>query len=372
MRKKIGLAASGALIVLLVVLAVQRSTTGRPGGTQAAVTTAPAAERVAPGPVLISSTAPLAPAPRLAAAPVASKLANVAEPIESRFLGEDVAKPEDCRAVCGAPCYHDPSGKLRCGKECKGDNDCDAESICHATRTGIQRCAWSECSGIGQDAECGPGMTCLAIARPSGAVYVCSAAGLRKAGEACLGLGDRRSPPSALCGPGMLCREGVCLPSQCSTDTDCPKGAKCQDAPGGLVPKPQCVPSCTQDGDCPEGLECVEYPPGRKVCADTDNAECLREGCASGLNCEVTLPLLSRMEAACVRRCTPADQSGCPAGESCEALPFHSTPRYACTRTCSETGEPCPDGQRCAKNAQGHFTCKTVFHANDYAGSDEE
>lgn len=362
MRKRILL---GILLAGLVGVAVWTTRTSNPneqgpdGATQSRV--APSQLPVPPRPSSRSGTSPPAPVQ-----PAWSPSSD--STIERRYLEEVVENPDDCRQVCGAACINDDNGRSYCGRRCAGDDDCGADSLCYPTTTGVARCTPSQCSGVGRDEDCDPGWTCLAVYRVSGATHICAKAGVRKAGESCSGIGHKNSPVDGLCGRGLACKEGVCLPAKCQANADCPNGSRCMDVPGGLT-HPQCVPGCERDIDCGEKLKCVEYPAGRRVCANTTHATCLVSGCAEGSICTVTLPVLAQLHAECTKSCSPERPSDCASNEVCRPALYGEKAQNTCVLTCTPGEQACPPGKTCVNTGSGPATCLVALDAGGPAGA---
>lgn len=271
--------------------------------------------------------------------------------VADRFLGEVVDDAKNCNSVCGAPCAVGADHRSHCGHICAKDDDCDAASICHPTTTNLGRCTWDQCRGIGHDADCGEGWTCLPFMRATGAVYLCNKAGAQVAGASCIGIGNSRSSPKGLCGPGLFCSEGVCLPGTCDQNADCPKGSICSDV-GGFQ---RCIAACATDAECPAALKCTTLPLGRKVCANLTSAQCIEQGCSAGSRCSITLPLLSQLRAECVQDC--ASDKNCLASQSCQQTGFGGDVEKICMDTCV-VGEPCSGGRVCVDVGQDRPICK--------------
>lgn len=276
--------------------------------------------------------------------------------VQTRFLGERVAASVDCEKVCGAACVNATDGTTHCGRTCTHDDECDADSICHPTTTGVGRCAWSQCLGVGAEG-CQPGWTCLPFFRASGAVFLCAKAGTRMAGASCLGIGNSHSTGLGLCGPGLFCTEGTCLPARCQRNSDCLKGSRCED----VTDHQQCVAACDSDADCKAGMQCTEHPQGRKACANLSQASCVTEGCKDGLKCFVTLPLLTQLHAECLRDCSANEP--CSVNESCIQNSFGETVERTCRKTCTPSGEPCQSGSVCVGQPAGPAICLVAVDA---------
>jgi hypothetical protein len=267
--------------------------------------------------------------------------------------------PESCSEVCGAPCIHANGGLTFCGKECTSDRDCAVDALCFPTTTGIARCMLSQCSGIGHDEACPSGWTCLAVSRSSAATYICAKAGVRLAGEHCIGIGTETTAPENACAPSLLCAEGTCLPQRCRGDTDCPHGSHCQTDPGGLLPEPSCTLGCDKDADCGDGLSCINYPENRKSCVRRGNSVCLESGCPRGLVCTITMPLLPNLHAECERPCS-LQHPECAANEICAASSYGGEAHATCVQTCTIGGTDCTVDKMCVPSTSGPATCRVV------------
>jgi hypothetical protein len=177
--------------------------------------------------------------------------------------GNDADCPDDSLCV-GALCRYAPT--------CTGDGDClDV----------VGECVDGQCQpGCEEDSDCSTDG--VAICFEGDCTFACT---------------DNRT-----CDPGEQCRNGVCLPDECTgTGTeDCPDGERCNGA-GACVP----FTGCESDDDCSDTQFCS--PAG--ICEN-------RRGCTSDLNCgegEIC------DNGGCVPTTECEENADCEAGESCVA-----------------------------------------------------
>jgi hypothetical protein len=117
------------------------------------------------------------------------------------------------------------------------------------------------------------------------------------------------------CAAGLYCVEGVCLPKTCAEG--CPKGSACinlktEDSSS------RCIPACDKDADCPEGLGCLIAGEGRRQCTKRGEADCLEKGCTDGKICATLKRGPDAIVADCVASCGSSDE--CSEGSSCALL----------------------------------------------------
>ncbi len=280
-----------------------------------------------------------------------------------------VASPDHCLSECGAPCVSDTDGHLHCGLRCFSDGDCTADTMCFPTLTGIARCTVSQCDGVGKDNDCPQGFTCLPVTRASAAIFICAKAGPRLAGESCLGIGTAHSAEEGLCAARLLCENGVCLPASCSSDTDCPNGARCLTDSGGLLTRPKCVSSCERDSDCAHGLKCVDTGLEHRVCGDIKDASCLISGCAKSLRCTTTVSRLDHLIAECMKSCSD-DSRNCGIDELCQDEGFGESINRVCIQKCDSDAD-CGIHKRCINDGT-QSTCRyTVDGMGKLVGAEE-
>ncbi len=281
-------------------------------------------------------------------------------------LGEHVPTADKCEAICGSRCITDGRGTLRCPKLCRDDQDCGGDApLCDLTRIGAAghrfwRCVPSECSGPTPQghSECGPNSTCSYVGRQEGGIYRCSEAGDRKAGEPC---GDIDYAPVGLCAVGLKCANGLCLPTRCDSNSDCPKGTACGYMAGGATHK-SCSTACANDADCPAEQRCVELPWGTRRCTKFDKPTCLQDGCSTpGAYCHVHFNSPWQLAARCERSCDPSAGSDvCGKDAFCGETDFmNALPgvKNRCYQRCGDGKPTCPDGFFCVKSAGEPFFC---------------
>jgi hypothetical protein len=90
--------------------------------------------------------------------------------VDDKYLSEKVESFDQCESSCGRACYKNALGEWHCARECKRDDECGADAMCHPSG-GKSRCTYSECSGVG-DSSCGPKSTCTPVSRPSASAFV--------------------------------------------------------------------------------------------------------------------------------------------------------------------------------------------------------
>ncbi len=247
----------------------------------------------------------------------------------------------ECWARCGSPCTVDETGENVCPGECEHDDECESDELCMPTRTTasgqrFKRCLTDQCSGMGADSDCGPGMTCNHMSRLEGSIYMCTEAGRRKTGEAC---GHAEFDEIGLCEIGLHCLNGECSPLSCEDDNDCGDTARCFGFAGGMR---QCVPFCEGDDDCPDGRVCNQE---REIghCVAPATMGCLHQGCPDADECVVhsSAPYLS--VTSCLRSCEETTE--CGDHHACGNTEETLTPY--CYQLCDDGHPPCGDGWIC-------------------------
>jgi hypothetical protein len=246
----------------------------------------------------------------------------------------------DCAANCKYPCQRTLDRRSTCPHDCSKDADCPNGSLC-TYKDGRRGCFESECQSA---ADCGPKKTCLYVGRMEGGVSLCVPAGERKVSDSC-SVGETAAE---LCGVGLKCVHGRCLPTTCTSDTECPQGSRCATFAGGDEVR-QCVLHCKANSDCAAGETCVQVPDGPSLCtkkADT----CLTTGCGPNQVCSVENAAHWDLHAVCVAKCSSDADCG-PASFCFNANPTGSTVPARCYKQC-DPNDPgtCPDQYRCVKN----------------------
>lgn len=136
----------------------------------------------------------------------------------------------------------------------------------------------------------------------------------------------RRCTGTLACGGGLVCFNGDCVRSNCATFADCPAGAYCTAAQGGV-----CAPyqTCTSPSQCPAQFECRPFspcPPGfdcaQSVCqelprclVDADCAPpsyCQDRHCQPTTACSSTAPCAGAGEICVGGSCVPSPCRGDP------------------------------------------------------------
>lgn len=304
----------------------------------------------------------------------------------------DCSATERCRfGACGPVCLDDGecgagqvcrSGLCAQRPECAANADCAMGFACRAGRCACtaddacgtsQRCVDGGCQArprCTKDEDCaGAGGTCEIA---SGACLPrcqrasdCAPSLDPTAANALFNCFDgacvRRCTADLQCGSAQaLCQDGLCRPSQCSTQGDCPLGRYCTAASSG-----RCLDytPCTNDAACPANYRCGRFteatcPPG----FDCTQALCQElPRCVADADCRPigASPQPMTSTAYCADgHCQPskvcAATAGCDAGFECVAstcVPF----------SCRGDGD-CAGGQRCLDGA-----CQTPPPAADYA-----
>lgn len=254
----------------------------------------------------------------------------------------------DCGAwVCiGGTCAEPPScAEAACPEDlvCNADDVCEAPTACadDSECTSPQICAGGVCRdavSCTDSTQCESGLVCqqgtcddaCAMDAECGDpnMFTC---------ETSTGLCRQRCLSDDNCGFGFICEELVCLPAECTVDSECTgNNEECQ---GEEMGHGRCVEvfSCTMDSECPdnftcENMTCVELPAcivdrdcgPMAYCEDRhcQPAEACNNGsCPSGFDCvgEVCVPGLCRGPSDC-----PNMGEICIAGE-CVAAPVPST-----------------------------------------------
>ena len=158
-------------------------------------------------------------------------------------------------------------------------------------------------------------------------------------GNPCLRPEDCEAPLGCL-ERGELGR-GICLNTQCETDSQCDPGKYCRTLPtmGGGLPLRRCD---QLHGESPEGDACAV---GLTYAEDR---------CAQGLLCN---------RGWCGRPCRLEEASSCPEGFFCQ----HGLNGPSCVPTCEARG--CPKGLQCAREADGISVCAQLRGSDCPAGS---
>lgn len=272
---------------------------------------------------------------------------------------------KECQASCGAPCVLAPNGARQCGKQCNSNDDCDSDAVCFPTTTLIGRCRTSECSGVGKDADCGEGTACNPVVMPSGAIFECVNTGTRQSGESCIGIGNEHSPPNLICSAGLACEQGTCLPLVCEQDAGCPAGSRCRADATGFLAEKRCEQGCASDAECKSGMKCTPGILDNLVCANIVDAQCLVAKCTNDLQCVITMPLLSRVHADCVKSCKIGDSGSCGQGTTCAQVGFGEAAAAYCMQSCKSDTD-CRTGNICALTGISGI-CRPVVAAESFA-----
>ncbi len=288
-------------------------------------------------PVLRSNLEPALPSP-------GGRRATALEPSrDARTFATD----KECQVGCGAPCVVAASGARQCGKQCNSNDDCEPDAVCFPTTKLIGRCRTSECSGVGQDADCGEGGACTPIVMPSGAIFECVKTGTRRSGESCIGIANDHSPRDLICTAGLACEQGTCLPLICDQDRSCPAGSRCRADATGFLPEKRCEQGCDSDAECKSGMTCAPGILDNPVCANVVDARCLVSKCTDDLQCVITMPLLGRVHADCVKPCKLGERGSCGPGTTCAQVGFGEAATAYCMQACRSDVD-CRAGSICA------------------------
>lgn len=266
----------------------------------------------------------------------------------------NACEPATCtgHADCGSwvciegACAEPPSCA---GMACPGDLVCNAQQVCEPPTTctadtdctAPQICAGGVCTSptsCTDSTQCPGGLLCQLGTCDDACtqdpdcgdttMFTC---------ETATGLCRARCFDDNTCDFGFICESLVCLPAQCTVDSDC-TGAneECQGEENGHG---RCVEvfACMGDGDCPdnfvcENMTCVELPAcltdrdcdAMSYCEDRhcQPAEaCTNGSCAAGFDCvgDRCVPAVCRGDADC-----PNMGEVCVAGE-CLATPIAAT-----------------------------------------------
>jgi hypothetical protein len=305
------------------------------------------------------------PAPRAAFAPISSKKSATqsatrevvpngspfAPPLAAAELGADVADSSECMRSCGSECYLDTAGQLHCPKDCKSDASCPVGALCTSVKGG-RRCLFSNCYGVDDSRSCGANQSCLYQGRLEGGIFRCSRTGAGRSGDYCVA-----APPSGvpivgqLCGAGLRCAAGTCLPGSCTTDGDCPRGNRCFAIAGGDQAR-SCVPACKNDSDCPQDQECYALPTGASICSMRNSKGCLKTGCSDGEACLLESSVSWDLRSRCAKLCNPGE---CGSNEHCWSPP-NAKSASGCLPKCSSRIR-CPDGLVCRTIENGENGC---------------
>ncbi len=298
---------------------------------------------------------------------------------------------ERCRfGACGPICVDDgecgpgqicQSGVCAQRPECTANPDCAVGFACRSGRCACtaddacgssQRCVDGgcqarprctkdeDCAGAGGTCEIASG-TCLPrCQRASDCAPTIDPTAANALFNCFDGACVRRCSADVQCGSAQaLCQDGLCRPSQCSTQADCPVGRYCTAAASG-----RCLDytPCGTGGACPANYRCGRFteatcPPGFD-CTQSLCQELPR--CVADADCRplASMPPMGATAYCADGHCQPskacAATPGCDAGFECVAstcVPF----------SCRSDGD-CAGGQRCLDG-----TCQAPPPTSDYA-----
>lgn len=297
--------------------------------------------------------------------------ATISSPTASAVPPTDARRAE-CWQKCGTHCETE-EGPVICPKECSRDADCGANRLCMKINSDLGRCVGSECTGP-NDPACGPNETCNVTAHPGGAIWHCTKAGIRRSGEFC---GATNSTTEQTCGQGLVCESGLCTPTVCDTNDDCPKGTRCATMPNETAKR--CSGSCRTDGDCPEGDLCVTINGLDRRCAPARDAKtsCARTGCPDGQICNIEFYQAYHLKAECMVACDKTNP--CAPGFACYNVhtPMMGQPNVCYPNckldlaggrvpTAEEFAAACPEGYRCMARTTDIADSQCSYNDFDY------
>lgn len=240
----------------------------------------------------------------------------------------------DCQQKCGTACE---PGTTECPPLCRRNEDCSQDRRCHHTTDGLWRCLASDCS---TDDDCGTG-TCVYSAGLEHSIKRCVAVATMGGGFASGAVcRDEKD-----CNRGLMCADGLCLPTHCAASSDCPHGSSCS-LLGSSMTERACIAGCSTDADCPEGRKCRDHGDGNKCVADFD-ADCLSKGCPDGLSCATLERGPKSTVAECRKSCSGDGDPVCGDGGACTELGERDGRKInACLPRCHEDAD-CAKGRAC-------------------------
>lgn len=304
----------------------------------------------------------------------------------------DCSATERCRyGACGPICLDD--GECGAGQVCQAGvcaprPECAAHADCAAGFA----CRSGKCACTADDA-CGSAQRCVdggCVARPrctrdedcagsGGTCEIASGACLPRCQRAsdcapsldptaagalfsCFdGACVRRCSADVQCGSAQaLCQDGLCRPSQCATQEDCPVGRYCTAAASG-----RCLDytPCSDDAGCPANYRCGRFtaatcPPGfdctQALCQEL--ARCVADADCRPVTTTTPPPPLTAF----------CGDGHCQPSKSCQATPgcdagFECVTNVCVPSSCRVDGD-CAASQRCLEGA-----CQAAPPAADFA-----
>lgn len=259
----------------------------------------------------------------------------------------------ECDQACGlgVECRFDDRGGIACPKECSSSADCAATELCRVFVSpddhdhAFKRCVGSNCNGLGDKDNCGEHATCVFSGRLEGGVFRCEPAGTRTKGQTCT---DAVDSTAGLCAKGLSCVDGLCAPTSCQSDAECPKGTRCHGVAAGT--HKECAADCATDEECPTGDRCATTRWGRRCVDRADPASCLESGCSAGLSCVVEF--MAPLRASCHKACAASNDASCAKNEFCAVLGGD----HYCVRKCRVAAD-CAAGGSCIDFPDGTRGC---------------
>lgn len=244
-----------------------------------------------------------------------------------------------CRCASDASCALNQTcvaGVCQTRVRCQSDTDCTANQRCELTQgLCLPPCAFST--------DCAPGLDPqLAVA-----LYQCFQ-----------GTCFRRCVNDVTCGTGLICSDGLCAASQCSTMADCPQGQYCTSENFGRC---RAFETCSTTAECDPNFECRAFPPmqcppgfpcGTTICQELPRC-LLDQDCAGGLPGQPATPAYCR-DSHCQPSTSCATSAECAQGQLCVA--------EICVPGGCRGHADCPTAQACVGGA-----CRSAPNAIDVA-----
>ncbi len=275
------------------------------------------------------------------------------EEIEAQLSPEQ--QNAECQQTCLSECAADA---FECPKQCRSDNECDADQLCMGTRAGpdgkwYMRCLRSECGPASEEPNCPVGYKCEYSGRMEGGVFRCILLGLRTLGDAC---SRSIETTQTLCADGLKCSRGICGPEHCEEHSDCGLGWACWEVAGGDGHR-TCTPWCENDSECPIGKQCATLT-NASLCIDDANKSCRSTGCPDGQFCHDDHTDAWNFVATCATECSP-DEESCADGAFCAPSSFFNrdTAAFRCYQNCSVPGNECMEGWHCTEHSPDESYC---------------